>query len=50
MSASILFGVWWNVFGSRTAFLIGAAIAVLATVALLAFRLSGGEDLGKNRG
>lgn len=38
LPASILFGVWWKVFGPRAAFLIGAAIAVLATGALLAVR------------
>jgi MFS family permease len=39
LPASILFGVWWKLFGPRVAFLIGAAIAVVATGALLAFRL-----------
>jgi MFS family permease len=38
LPASILFGVWWNLWGPRTAFLIGAAIAVRATAALLVFR------------
>ena len=47
LPASILFGVWWKAFGPRVAFLIGAAIAVLATLALLAFRLREGERLGK---
>lgn len=39
LPASILFGLWWKAFGPRGAFLIGAGIAVLATVALLVFRL-----------
>jgi MFS family permease len=46
LPASILFGLWWKLWGPRAAFLIGAAIAVLATAALLAFRLSAGEGLG----
>ncbi len=45
LPASILFGVWWNLWGPRAAFLIGAAIAVLATAALLAFRLRAREKL-----
>jgi MFS family permease len=42
LPASILFGVWWNVFGPRVAFLIGAATALLATIGLLAYRILGG--------
>jgi MFS family permease len=38
LPASVLFGVWWKVFGPRTAFLIGAGIALVATAALLALR------------
>jgi MFS family permease len=38
LPASILFGLWWKFFGSRVAFLLGSAIAVLATLALLSFR------------
>jgi MFS family permease len=38
LPASILFGLWWKVFGPRTAFLIGAAISLVATAALLVFR------------
>jgi MFS family permease len=45
LPASILFGLWWKLWGPRAAFLIGAAIAVLATAALIAFRLRAGEDL-----
>jgi MFS family permease len=37
LPASVLFGVWWKLFGPHAAFLIGAAIAVIATVALLFF-------------
>ncbi|HEY4230218.1 MAG TPA: MFS transporter [Thermoanaerobaculia bacterium] len=48
LPASILFGLWWNLWGPRAAFLIGAAIAALATAALLAFRLRAGEDLGRS--
>ncbi len=39
LPASVLFGIWWKLYGPRTAFLIGAGIAVAATAALLAFRL-----------
>jgi MFS family permease len=45
LPASILFGLWWKLYGPRVAFLWGAAIAVLATAALLAFRLRAGDDL-----
>ncbi len=38
LPASILFGLWWKVFGAHSAFLVGAGIAVAATAALLAFR------------
>ena len=35
LPASILFGLWWKLFGPRIAFTIGAGIAALATAALL---------------
>jgi MFS family permease len=35
LPASVLFGIWWKAFGPRTAFLIGGAIAILATALLL---------------
>lgn len=35
LPASVLFGLWWKVFGAATAFAISAAIAALATAALL---------------
>src|SRR5439155_25213673 len=38
LPASILFGLWWKLFGPRVAFSIGAGLALLATVALLVFR------------
>ena len=38
LPASVLFGVWWKLFGPHVAFLIGAAIAVVAAVALLLAR------------
>lgn len=38
LPASILFGLWWKLFGPRTAFLIGAAISLVATAALLLVR------------
>jgi MFS family permease len=41
LPASILFGWWWKAFGPRTAFLIGAAISLVATAALLVFRAAG---------
>jgi MFS family permease len=43
LPASILFGVWWKIFGPRVAFLIGAGIAVIATVGLILFRIRGRE-------
>lgn len=39
LPASVLFGVWWKAFGPHVAFLIGAAIALVATIALAFFRL-----------
>ncbi|HJW14395.1 MAG TPA: MFS transporter [Thermoanaerobaculia bacterium] len=38
LPASVLFGLWWKLFGPATAFLIGAGLSLLATAALLAFR------------
>jgi MFS family permease len=38
LPASILFGLWWKLFGPRTAFLIGAALSLAATAALFLFR------------
>ena len=38
LPASILFGLWWKLFGPRAAFLIGAAISLVATAALFLFR------------
>jgi MFS family permease len=38
LPASILFGIWWKLFGPRVAFTIGAGISLLATALLLAFR------------
>src|SRR5580765_355062 len=38
LPASILFGIWWKLFGPKTAFLIGAALSLVATAALLVFR------------
>ncbi|HTR04040.1 MAG TPA: MFS transporter [Thermoanaerobaculia bacterium] len=43
LPASILFGVWWNVFGPRVAFLIGAGIAALAAVLLAVWSLTRGN-------
>jgi len=40
LPASILFGLWWKLFGAKTAFLIGAALSLVATAALVAFRAS----------
>ena len=39
LPASVLFGVWWKVFGPHAAFLIGAAIALAASAALVVFGL-----------
>jgi MFS family permease len=39
LPASVLFGVWWKAFGPHVAFLIGAAIALAASVALAVFGL-----------
>lgn len=41
LPASVLFGVWWKVYGPKTAFLIGAALAVVAAVALTVWWLAG---------
>jgi MFS family permease len=38
LPASILFGLWWKLFGPRAAFLIGAAISLAATAALFLYR------------
>ncbi|MDQ6894708.1 MAG: MFS transporter [Acidobacteriota bacterium] len=38
LPSSILFGIWWKVFGPRTAFLIGAGLAALATIGLFIAR------------
>ncbi|HEY6147171.1 MAG TPA: MFS transporter, partial [Thermoanaerobaculia bacterium] len=38
LPSSILFGIWWKVFGPRTAFLIGAGLAALATIGLFVSR------------
>jgi MFS family permease len=38
LPASILFGLWWKLFGPRTAFLIGSALSLAATAALLLLR------------
>lgn len=34
LPSSILFGLWWNLFGARTAFWIGSGLAVAALLAL----------------
>jgi MFS family permease len=41
LPASLLFGVWWKSFGPRTAFLIGAALAVVAAAALSVWSITG---------
>jgi MFS family permease len=38
LPSSLLFGLWWKLFGPRTAFLIGAGLAAAALCALLAAR------------
>ncbi len=38
LPSSILFGLWWKLFGPRTAFLIGAGLAAMSCVALLVAR------------
>ena len=43
LPASLLFGIWWKVYGPHVAFLIGAGIAVVAAAALAAWRLTGGK-------
>jgi MFS family permease len=40
LPASLFFGIWWKTFGPRSAFLIGAGIAVVASVGLLIFLAS----------
>ncbi len=44
LPASVLFGIWWKLFGPHVAFLIGAGIALVATVALALFRLRKGPS------
>ena len=48
LPASILFGVWWKVFGPHAAFLIGAAIALAASVALAIFGARTSRSAGAN--
>ena len=43
LPASLLFGIWWKVYGPHVAFLIGAGIALVAAGALAAWSLRGGE-------
>lgn len=38
LPASLLFGVWWKIFGAPAAFAIGAALALLAAAGLLLLR------------
>jgi MFS family permease len=38
LPASLLFGIWWKAIGPRGAFLIGAAVSLAATAALLLLR------------
>jgi MFS family permease len=38
LPASILFGLWWKLFGPRAAFLIGAGLSLVAMAALLLLR------------
>ncbi len=38
LPSSILFGLWWKLYGARTAFLIGAGLAVVALAALFLAR------------
>ncbi len=38
LPASILFGLWWKLFGAKTAFLIGAGLSLVATAALFILR------------
>jgi MFS family permease len=38
LPASILFGLWWKLFGPKTAFLIGAGLSLVATAALFLLR------------
>jgi MFS family permease len=40
LPASILFGLWWKLFGPRVAFLAGAALSLAATAVLLLLRRS----------
>lgn len=40
LPSSILFGLWWKLFGPKTAFLIGSALAAAACAALLVARKS----------
>ncbi len=42
LPASVLFGLWWKMFGPRAAFLIGAGVALLAAACLFAFQTRSG--------
>ncbi len=42
LPASVLFGLWWKLFGPRAAFLIGAGVAFLAAACLFAFQSRSG--------
>ena len=46
LPASLLFGIWWKAYGPHVAFLIGAAIAVVAALSLTAWRLTSSTASG----
>jgi MFS family permease len=45
LPASVLFGIFWKSLGPKTAFLIGAALAVVAAGGLLAWKFAFGRSL-----
>jgi MFS family permease len=47
LPASLLFGVLWKVYGPKTAFVAGAAVALLAAVLLAVWSAAGGKTAGR---
>ncbi|HKD18510.1 MAG TPA: MFS transporter [Thermoanaerobaculia bacterium] len=45
LPASVLFGIFWKSLGPKTAFLIGAALAIVAAGGLLAWKIAFGRSL-----
>lgn len=48
LPASVLFGLWWKLFGPRVAFTIGAGISLAATLSLLALQAATKERYSRD--